>query len=98
LVERPVLIEPPPFSTATRSAAAGIDAVFEPAEPSTSHPLGAVLPASSGSGKAQAGGVLKHFLRISQLLSHTKMHEKTLSNSKRIGKTEPQQARHSQRV
>jgi hypothetical protein len=76
LVEPPPLIEPPPFSTGARAAAAGIDPVFGPAELSTSHPLGTGLSAYWGSGNAQAGGVLKHFLRISQLLSHTEIYEK----------------------
>jgi hypothetical protein len=40
--------------------------------------LAAELSAYLGAGNAQAGGVLKHFLRISQLLSETKVYEKKL--------------------
>jgi hypothetical protein len=83
LVEPPPLIELPPVLTGARAAAAGINAVFGHAEPSTSHPLGTGLSAYWGSGNAQAGGVLKHFLRISQLLSHTEIYEKSLSDSKK---------------
>ena len=69
LFEPPPLPGPPPGSTTPRAGPAEIDAVFGPAEPWTSHPLAAEWSAYSGSGKAQAGGVLKHFLRIGQLLS-----------------------------
>ena len=82
-IERPPLfelslsVEFSPLPTETRAVPAGIDALFRPAEPSTSHPSPFVLPAYSAVGKAHTGGVLKPVLRISQLLSNTNVYEKT---------------------
>ena len=88
------LSEIPHNSTETRAAAAGIEAVFGPAEPSTSHPLDTVLSACTGSEKAQGGEYSNIFHASDNFRSSTKNDQKLPTKRQQLGTSEQWGTRH----
>ena len=77
-------------STETRAAPAGIEAVFGPAEPSTSHPLDTVLSACSGSEKAQAGEYSNNFYASDDSHHRRRMTKNSKSNASNLARASEQ--------